>query len=223
MKKILSILSVLLLCSCGTTQVSDVMEESVSAEEETITETEEQTDEQESSNILVVYFSRAGENWEVGNVEKGSTRIVAEYIAETVGADLFEIVPVEPYPESYEEMLEIASAEQNENARPEILNTIDNFDEYETILLGYPIWYADMPMIVYNFLESYDFTGKTIYPFDTHGGSGLSGTVNHIKETVPGAEVKEGLPIVGKAVQNNFEDTKSVINEWLINNDLMQE
>lgn len=216
---LLFLTSMILVTGCSTKEESvSFVEEQEEISEETVEE-DIQTD---SANILVVYFSRAGENWEVGNVEKGSTRIVAEYIAETIHADLFEIEPVEPYPQSYEEMLEIASTEQKENVRPEIKTEPENWDQYDTILLGYPIWYADIPMIVYNFLETYDFNGKTIYPFDTHGGSGLAGTVNSIKETVPGIEVKEGLPIVGKAVQNQFEDTKSIIDQWLKDNELMQ-
>ncbi|MBR4162443.1 MAG: NAD(P)H-dependent oxidoreductase [Solobacterium sp.] len=218
-KLLLLLVCMFLVTGCST------KEESVSfveEQEEILEETEEEDRQTDSANILVVYFSRAGENWEVGKVEKGSTRIVAEYIAETIGADLFEIEPVEPYPESYDEMLEIASAEQKENVRPQIKNEPENWDQYDTIVLGYPIWYADMPMIVYNFLETYDFNGKVIYPFDTHGGSGLAGTVNSIKETLPGIEVKEGLPIVGKAVQNQFEDTKSIIDQWLKENELLK-
>ena len=129
------------------------------------------TDDDETvdfGRILVAYFSRAGENYSVGVIEKGNTAIVAETIAEQTGGDLFEIVPVNPYPVGYEEMKAVSTQEKDSGARPEIANTVDNWDDYDVVFLGYPIWYADMPMIVYNFLESYDFTGKTVIPFNTN-------------------------------------------------------
>ncbi len=177
-----------------------------------------QTETQEGRTLLV-YFSRAGENWEVGNVEKGNTRIAAEYIADMTGADVFEIDPVNPYPVSYNEVLTAASDEKAAKARPEYKNDIEDWESYTDIILGYPIWHGDMPMIVYTFLESHDFTGKTVYPFDTHGGSGLSGTVERIR-TSTGTEVRDGLALTGKTVQNDFESVRGSIDSWIETNHL---
>ena len=168
-----------------------------------------------AGKVLVAYFSRAGENYNVGVVEKGNTAIIAELIAEQTGADLFEIRPVNPYPSDYNEMLEIARKEEQENARPEIADTVANWDSYEVVFLGYPIWNADIPNIVYNFLESYDFTGKTIIPFCTHAGSGLSSTVSSIRSACPDATVLDGLAIAGTTAQNDTAAATSAIEKWV--------
>ena len=110
-------------------------------------------------------FSRTGENYDVGVIEKGNTMIVAEDIQEYLGADLFEIVPEVPYPDAYDEMTALAQQEQADDARPAILDNIESIDSYDTIFLGYPIWWGNIPNIVLTFLESQDFSGKTIYPF----------------------------------------------------------
>ena len=149
----------------------------------------------QGSKILVAYFSRTGENYGVGVIEKGNTHIIADMIAEQTGGDTFEIAAVTPYPDSYDECTAVAQREKNENARPELTAEVDNMADYDVIFLGYPIWWGDMPMAVYTFLESYDFSGKTIVPFCTHAGSGLSGTVGNIKAACPGTTVLDGLAI----------------------------
>ena len=169
----------------------------------------------ETSKILVACFSRAGENYGVGFVEKGNTEIVAEMIAEQVGAVVFPIQTVKPYPKGYEECTEIARREKEEAARPELLEPLESLDEYEIVYLGYPIWYGDMPMAVYSFLENYDFTGKTILPFCTHAGSGLAGTVDSIRAVCEGATVLEGLAIAGTTAQNEPDRTRTFVNAWL--------
>lgn len=169
----------------------------------------------ETSKILVACFSRAGENYGVGFVEKGNTEIVAEMIAEQVGAVVFSIQTVKPYPKGYEECTEIAWREKEEAARPELLEPLESLDEYEIVYLGYPIWYGDMPMAVYSFLENYDFTGKTILPFCTHAGSGLAGTVDSIRAVCEGATVLEGLAIAGTTAQNEPDRTRTFVNAWL--------
>ncbi len=95
---------------------------------------------------------------------------------------MFEIESVEPYPDTYDGLLDILREEMSENARPEIAGIIGNISDYDTVFIGYPIWWGDMPMIVYNFLESYDFSEKTVIPFCTHGGSRLSGTEDTIAD-----------------------------------------
>lgn len=163
---------------------------------------------------LVVYFSKAGENYNVGTVDVGNTAMMASYIKEYLNADSFEIVPVKKYPDDYKTSTEIAKKEQNDNARPEIKNTLDNFSDYDTVFIGYPIWWGDLPMIVYTFLENYDFTGKKIIPFNTHEGSGSAGTYNKIKNKLPNSNVfTNGLAIHGKTART--DDGKKQTIKWL--------
>ena len=170
---------------------------------------------EDTMKVLVAYFSRAGENYGVGVIEKGNTCIIAEMIAEQVGGELFEIKRVKPYPESYNECTEEAKQEQSDNVRPELTATVENFDDYDVIFLGYPNWWGDMPMPVYTFLESYDFAGKTIIPFCTHAGSGLSSTESSIAGKCPEATVLAGLAMAGTTAQNDQENAKPAVIEWL--------
>lgn len=101
--------------------------------------------------------------------------------------------------------------EQADNARPELNQQVENFEQYDEIYLGYPIWWGDMPMVVYTFLEAYDFSGKTIHPFNTHEGSGASGTNQTIANLVPNAKVTESLVIRGSVAQNEPETVKQEV------------
>lgn len=116
---------------------------------------------------IVVYFSHAGYNFEVGYVERGNTAVLADMIASKTGSDVFEIVPAQPYPEDYDECLDVAIAERNANARPAYSGEVD-LAPYETVYLGYPLWWRDLPMCVRTFLESHDWAGKQIRPFCTY-------------------------------------------------------
>ena len=165
--------------------------------------------------ILVAYFSRVGEEYGVGNIQKGNTAIVAEIIAKKLGADLFEIKPVKSYPVNYKECTEIASREKAQNARPKLATRVDNFADYDTIFVGSAVWYADAPMCVYTFLESYDFSGKNIVPFVTHGGSGLSGIDQRFALACPNSKILQGFAISGRTAQKNFSETDSKVTDWL--------
>ncbi len=164
---------------------------------------------------LVLYFSRAGENYNVGVVEKGSTQLVAEMIAKETGADLFKLETVNAYPEDYMECVTVTREEKNASARPELKAVPQNLAEYKNIYLGYPIWHADMPMALYTFLENNNLSGKTVMPFCTHAGSGLAGTVATIRSKCPEATVTEGFAIAGTTVQSSAESTKSSLSAWL--------
>lgn len=167
-----------------------------------------------NGKILVVYFSRTGENYQVGNIEVGNTAMVASYIKDYLNADSFEIIPKEKYPDDYQKCTQQASKEKDEGTRPEIENKIDNFDSYDTVFLGYPIWWGDLPMILYSFLEDYDFNGKTVIPFNTHEGSGDAGTYSTIQSKLPSAKVKtNGLALEGKTARS--EDGKTQTIDWL--------
>lgn len=168
-----------------------------------------------AAETLVAYFSRAGENYGVGVVEKGNTEIIAEMIAEKTGGQLFQIQPVNAYPETYDACTEAAQQEKREGARPELAGTVENWADYDVVYLGYPIWWGDMPMAVYTFLESYDFAGKTVIPFCTHGGSGLAGTVQSIQAVCVGAEVKDGLAVTGTTAQNDREEAQRQVEAFL--------
>ncbi len=155
-----------------------------------------------NEKILVVYYSRTGEEYGLGNITKGNTAIIAELIAQKTGGDLFEIKPVTPYPDSYEECKKVASREKATKARPPFIGNVD-ISGYDIIFCGYPIWYGDAPQIVYTFLEGHDFSGKKIVPFCTHGGSGLSSTDQNIMLTCPTAKILQGFAIQGSIAQNN--------------------
>lgn len=166
------------------------------------------------SKILVVYFSRTGENYNVGNVEVGNTAMVASYIKDYLKADSFEIIPVNKYPDKYQECLDQATKEKNENARPEIQNKITNFDQYDTIFVGYPTWWGNLPMIMHTFFESYEFNGKKVIPFNTHEGSGDAGTYSTVQKDLPKANVTtDGLALDGKTARSDDGKQKTI--DWL--------
>ncbi len=134
-----------------------------------------------SGKILVAYFSY-----------QGHTANVAREIAAQTGGDLFEIKPSTPYP-GYDECLDVAKAEKNDNARPSIDGRVENMADYDVVFVGYPIWWYDAPMIVLSFLESYDFSGKTVIPFATSGGSPLADSLDSVRASASGATMGEGL------------------------------
>ena len=168
-----------------------------------------------SSNALVTYFSRSGENYQAGYVNKGSTEIVAEMVSKEIKSNLFKIEPVDPYPDDYNEMLNVSRTETATNARPEIKYTIDDFDKYDTIFLGYPIWNGTCPMIIRTFIESYDFKDKTIIPFSTHAGSGLGSSVSVLKSELPNSNILDGFSILGTKVQNDKEGVRMQIKNYI--------
>ena len=152
------------------------------------------------SNILIVYYSRKGENYWSGGVkriDKGNTERVAEFIQKAVGGDLFEIDTVRPYSENYMTCTEEAKAELRAKARPEIKAYPDNMDMYDIIFVGYPNWWGTMPMCMFTLLEKYDLTGRTIIPFCTNEGSGMGSSERDLKNLCKGAIVKDGLAIRG--------------------------
>ena len=199
------------------TSLSD--ENNSNKEKVTDNEAEENTDQntENSKKILIAYFSRPDENYNVGNVEVGNTEIMAGFIKDYLGdkANTFKIDPVKPYPANYKECTEVATEELKSNARPEFKNVDSlNLDNYDTIFIGYPIWWGDVPMIINTFLEKYDFSGKTIIPFNTHEGSGNSGTYSSIKNKMSSSTVNtNGLAITGKTARQ--ESSRSTVENWL--------
>ena len=139
--------------------------------------------------ILVASFSHSG-----------NTKALAGTIAQATGADLFEIKTVRQYPSAYNAVVEQAKREQNANERPELAAKVADMAAYDTVFVGYPNWWATMPMGVFTFLESYDFAGKTVIPFCTHEGSGLGRSVRDIRQLCPGSAVSDGLAVRGGSV-----------------------
>lgn len=170
-----------------------------------------------SKKILIAYFSRPDENYNVGIVEVGNTEIMAGFIKDYLGdtADTFKIDPVKAYPKNYKECTEVATEEKNSNARPEFKNENSlNIDNYDTIFIGYPIWWGDVPMIINTFLEKYNFSGKTIIPFCTHEGSGNAGTFTSLKSKMSSSHVNtDGLAIRGTEARK--ESSRSTVENWL--------
>lgn len=228
MKKIFGMvllcMMVFTLAACGQSQESGPLAETESSlateaaattEEQTATETVEETvaetateeiaaeagtSENNTGNILIAYFS-----W------SGNTEAVAGMIQEEVGGDLFEIVPAEPYTEDYDALLEIAQAEQQEEARPELAGQVENWDSYDVIFVGYPNWWSDAPMAVYTFLESYDFAGKTLIPFNTSASGGFGRSLSGIEESAAGAEILEGFTVTSDRVEGARKDVRAWI------------
>ena len=174
------------------------------------------TNPEGSSDTLVLYFSRTGEQYVVGVIDKGNTAIVAEMIAEETGADLFEVLPADDhYPTTYNELTDMARQEQNDNARPAYSGELPDLGGYSTIFIGAPVWWGDWPMIMYTVFENNDFSGKTLIPFSTHEGSGLAGFDRKLEDACPGAEVGKGLAVKGSDAQNEQEKVRESVGSWL--------
>ena len=168
------------------------------------------------SKCLIAYYSRRGNNYVEGkiiNLSVGNTEVVAKKLQELTGADLYEIKTVIPYPEDYSKTTEVTQKELRNNLRPELSTILPNLVSYELIFLGYHNWWGTMPMAVFTFLESYDFTGKTIIPFCTHEGSGMGESINDIKRICKDTSVHSGFSMRGGSV-GNAED---YIRKWSIN------
>ena len=174
------------------------------------------TETESSSDTLVIYFSRTGEQYVVGEIDKGNTAIVAEMIAGQTGAELFEVLPEDDrYPMTYDALTDVAKQEQNDNARPAYSGELPDLDAYSTIFIGAPVWWGDWPMIMYTVFENNDFSGKTLIPFSTHEGSGLSGFDKKLQSACPDAEVLKGLAVRGNDAQNNQEKVRESVSGWL--------
>lgn len=172
--------------------------------------------------ILIAYFTSpetdgvdavAGASRVIVN-EKfySNTQYIAELIQEATGADIFEIKTVKAYPGTHKELVDYAKVENENKARPRLSTHIDNLADYDIVFIGFPNWWYDMPMPMYSFFEEYDFTGKTIIPFNTHGGSRFSSAIKTITELEKGATViKKGLPISRESV----DKAKPTVIKWL--------
>lgn len=160
---------------------------------------------------LIVFFSHAGENYSVGNIKVGNTKIVADYISEMTGAEQFEIVCEKDYDMPYMKLIEVAKQEANNNELPDYKNTQIDLSQYDTIFIGGPIWWGTYPQVMFTFFRDHDLNGKTIVPFVTHEGSGMASTVNDLKRSYPKANVTKGFAIAGHDVRTG----KDRVQKWL--------
>ena len=234
---IMSLLMMFSLAACGSDETNTpAPSETESAQTESAptsepestpsSEPESETAQVSDSNTLVVYFSLP-ETTNPDNMTKeednsvvvingevlGNTQYMAYVIQQNTGADIFRIEPEIPYTTNHSDLVDLAKEEQNENARPAISGSIENFEDYDTVFIGYPIWWSDLPMIMYTFFDTYDFSGKTIVPFSTHGGSSFAGTPATIAELEPGATIDDGMTIS----RNDIQDAEPDIVSWLEN------
>lgn len=224
------------LGACGTageaeTEQSTVQTEAAqeSAESETgegQTEDSQQASGQ-GSRILIAYFTAAENSGvdavssasysEVNGEDKGRMQALAEMIQEETGGDLFSIRTDVVYPADGGELIDYAAQEQDEDARPELTSHIENLDDYDVIFVGYPNWWGDMPQALYSFFDEYDFSGKTIVPFNSHNGSRFSNTISTIEELEPDATVIEDGFTVN---ERDVPDAASDIADWVSGLDL---
>lgn len=173
-----------------------------------------------NKTILIAYFSRSGNNYVNGsivNLPVGNTEVAAKKMQELTGGELFKINQVNKYSEDYNTCTEEAKRELRANARPQLTEKLDSIDGFETIILGYPNWWGSMPMPVWTFLESYDFSGKTLLPLCTHEGSGMGSSERDIKKLCPDAKLQKGLAVRGGSVKSAGKD----IETWLKKNGLL--
>lgn len=211
----------------GQTDSLAAREENDSRQEQEVPSAEtvqDKTDHVKDGRVLIAYFS-VPEDVDTSGVDAissasivvqdgevyGNTEYVAKIVQETIGGDLFRIETTEDYPLDHDPLVDQAADEQDRGLRPELKSHIEDFEQYDTVILGFPNWWADLPMPVYTFLEEYDFNGKTIIPFVTHGGSGFSGTENTITELQPGATVSSNTFSLSRG---DVADSEEEIRQW---------
>ncbi len=171
-----------------------------------------QEKDMDKSKTLVVFFSHAGDNYAVGNIEVGNTKIVADYITELTGAEQFEIVTHKYDDMAYTPLINLAQEETRKGELPEYEGDID-LSQYDTIFIGGPVWWGTYPQVMFTFFTKHagDLSGKTVIPFTTHEGSGLANCVEDVKAAFPGANVTKGFSIYGHEVRSG----KSKVDKWL--------
>ena len=234
-RRFLIMLAVVMIISiftgCGSASVknnqttkNDSAEKSSDIDSSSNAVTEAVQNNTDNENILIAYFS-VPENVDTDGIDAnsgasivvknkdvlGNMQYMAMTIQEAIGGELFRIETKEKYPLEHETLVNQAKEEQNEDARPELATHIENVEQYDIIFLGYPNWWGDMPQPLYTFLEEYDFSGKTIIPFNSHGGSGFSNTIEEIKKLQSNATVRDdGLSIS----RNDVADSEQEITDW---------
>ena len=166
---------------------------------------------EKKAKVLIVFFSHAGENYAVGNIKVGNTKLVADEIQKVTGGDEFEIVADKNYDLPYNELINVAKEETEKGEKPSFKGEIKDIADYDTVFIGGPIWWGTYPRVMFTFFDKYDLNGKTIIPFSTHEGSGLGSVVEDLKTLYPNATFKEAFSIYGTETRKDL----SKVDEWL--------
>lgn len=184
----------------------------INANTENKTKTSETTVMAKDGKAIVVFFSHAGDNYAVGNIEVGNTKIVADYITELIGAEQFEIVTHKYDGMAYTPLIELAKEETRKGELPAYEGDVD-LSQYDTVFIDGPVWWGTYPQVMFTFFKKHanDLKGKTVIPFTTHEGSGLANCVEDVKEAFPGANVTKGFSIYGHEVRTE----KAKVEKWL--------
>lgn len=166
---------------------------------------------EKKAKVLIVFFSHAGENYNVGNIKVGNTKLVADEIQKVTGVDEFEIVANKNYDLPYNDLVNVAKEETEKGEKPSFKGEVKNIDDYDTVFIGGPIWWGTYPRVMFTFFDKYDLNGKTIIPFSTHEGSGLGSVVEDLKSLYPNATFKEAFSIYGTETRKDL----SKVDKWL--------
>ena len=166
---------------------------------------------EKKAKVLIVFFSHAGENYNVGNIKVGNTKLVADEIQKVTGGDEFEIVANKNYDLPYNDLVNVAKEETEKGEKPSFKGEVKNIDDYNTVFIGGPIWWGTYPRVMFTFFDKYDLNGKTIIPFSTHEGSGLGSVVEDLKTLYPNATFKEAFSIYGTETRKDL----SKVDKWL--------
>ena len=175
------------------------------------TGTKEKKVMEKNAKVLIVFFSHAGENYAVGNIKVGNTKLVADEIQKVTGGDEFEIVAEKNYNIPYASLTKLAREEQERNEKPAFKGEVKDIDQYSTVFIGGPVWWGTYPQVMFSFFDKYNLNGKTIIPFTTHEGSGLGNVVEDLKKLYPNSTFKEAFSIYGHETRNDL----SKVNKWM--------
>ena len=206
MKRIITAVLALLMATSCNAQNNNV---------ETLRATSMKNDKSQKQNnmnkSIVIFFSHAGDNYSVGNIEVGNTKIVADYISEIKGADQFEIVTHKYDGMAYMPLIELAKEEANKGELPPYEGTAPDLSQYDTVFIGGPVWWGTYPQVMFTLFKDINLDGKTVIPFTTHEGSGLASCTSDVKKAFPKAKVTGEFSIYGHEVRTG----KAKVEKWL--------
>ena len=175
------------------------------------TSKKEENNVEKKGKVLIVFFSHAGENYGVGNIKVGNTKLVADEIQKVTGGDEFEIVAEKNYDMPYDALTKLAKEEAEKGEKPAFKGEVNNIADYDTVFIGGPIWWGTYPRVMFTFFDKYNLNGKTTLPFSTHEGSGLGSVVEDLKSIYPKATFKEAFSIYGHETRKDL----SKVYKWL--------
>ena len=170
-----------------------------------------QSNNKAMSKSIVIFFSHAGDNYSVGNIEVGNTKIVADYISEIAGAEQFEIVTHKYDGMAYTPLINLAKEEANKGELPPYEGHAPDLSQYDTVFIGGPVWWGTYPQVMFTLFKDINLDGKTVIPFTTHEGSGLASCVSDVRKAFPKANVTQGFSIYGHEVRSG----RVKVEKWL--------